>query len=94
MEGNISGSHNISGAHNNAAICLNALAKVGEDSIEDAKIRGKKEVYQDTLNWMLKKNGGDLKFVRVDELLEMLKGENPNARTANFTTKRYKPASD
>lgn len=87
----------LSALFNNAASNLNNLFKEGNSEIEDSKLKGKKEIYQNTLNWMIKKHEGDLKFVKLEDLVQMLKNEcsvPTQPRSSNFATKKYKPCNE
>lgn len=66
----------ISGLFTNAANSCNLLYKEGILEIESSRSRGKKDVFQESLNWMIKSHEGDLKFIRVDQLLYMLRNQN------------------
>ena len=87
----------ISSLFSNAANSLNILFKEGSNEIENSKQRGKKDLYQESLKWMLESNNGDLKFVRIDELINILRSQSPqhefNRSNANMM-KKYKPCND
>ena len=81
----------------NAANSLNNLFKEGQSEIENSRLRGKKDLYQESLKWMMDSNSGDLKFVRIDELLQILR---PSDFQSDFSKpsvnlpKKYKPCTD
>lgn len=80
-----------------AANSLNSLFKEGQSEIENSRQRGKKDLYQESLKWMIEANNGDLKFVRIDELLELLRpqsGANESGKPFVNVAKKYKPCNE
>lgn len=76
---------------------LDSVQKVyfdGLEEIEKAKVRGKGQVYQESFKWMIETYQGDLKFVRIDQFLRMLRGkcniEKPE-NVVNNGSKRWIP---
>ncbi|OMJ94671.1 hypothetical protein SteCoe_2170 [Stentor coeruleus] len=81
----------------NAVNSCNALYKEGHVEIENSRIRGKKDIFEETLKWMIKSNEGDLKFVRIDHLLQHLKCQihpDPQIPSFMYTSKKYKTSVD
>ena len=81
----------------NAANSLNNLLKEGQSEIENSRLRGKKDLYQDSLKWMMDSNGGDLKFVRIDELLQILRPadfQDNSVKAPVNLPKKFKPCTD
>jgi hypothetical protein len=80
----------------NTANALNSLYKDSHAELENYKIRGKKDFYQESLKWMIESNSGDLKFVKIDDFLQVLKSQRPEAepaRVQNTIRKKYKPCN-
>lgn len=76
---------------------LESVQKVMNDGTEEAgkaRCRGKAQVYQESIKWMIDTYQGDLKFVRIDQFLKMLRGkcniEKPED-IINYGSKKCRP---
>jgi len=76
---------------------LESVQRVMNDGVEEvakARNKGKAQVYQESIKWMIDTYQGDLKFVRIDQFLNMLRGkcniEKP-VDVVNYGSKKFRP---